>query len=191
MVMHHGREPQPHVLLVTGAPGIGKTTVIRRVAAQLEGWRLNGFFTEEIREEGARRGFRLVTFDGRESVMAHVAIPKTHRVGKYGVDLAAVDDAARLLAPDPTAQAYLVDEIGKMECLSDRFVNAMRALLLGRTPVVATVGLRGGGFIGEVKRSKACLLWEVTPADRDQLPSRIVAWLVEAAAYETPSPREP
>ncbi|MFQ5973461.1 MAG: nucleoside-triphosphatase [Alphaproteobacteria bacterium] len=177
----HSREARPHVLLLTGPPGVGKTTVIRRVAAQLEGKRLRGFYTEEIREGGDRRGFRLVSFDGKENVIAHVAVPKAQRVGKYGVDVTALDEAASLLVPDPAAQPYLVDEIGKMECLSERFVAAMRGLLAGQTPVVATVGLRGGGFIAEVKRSKECLLWEVTVANRDELPSRLVSWLAETA----------
>lgn len=184
MTMDHGRELEPRALLLTGAPGIGKTTVIRRLAEQLEGWRITGFYTEEIREEGERQGFRLVTFDGRTSVIAHVAIPKAHRVGKYGVDVAAVDEAAGLLTCDPSAQVHLVDEIGKMECLSERFVTNMRALLMGQTPVIATVGLRGGGFIAEVKRSKGCLLWEVTRANRDELPSRIAAWLTETACFK-------
>ncbi|MFZ1060598.1 MAG: nucleoside-triphosphatase, partial [Candidatus Rokuibacteriota bacterium] len=47
-----------HVLLITGNPGSGKTTVIRRVAAALSGRRLGGFYTEEIRVGGERRGFR-------------------------------------------------------------------------------------------------------------------------------------
>ncbi len=53
----------------------------------------------------------------------------------------------------------------------------MRVLVTGRTPVIATVGLHGGGFVAEVKRSKGCLLWEVTRVNRNELPSRVVAWL--------------
>lgn len=175
-------DPEPreqHVLLITGAPGIGKTTVIRRIADELTDKGLRGFYTEEMREKGERRGFRLVSFDGAAHVIAHVDFPKSHRVGKYGVDVRALDDAARLLRPDPDARVYLVDEIGKMECLSDRFVVAMRALLSGDTPLVATVGARGTGFIAEVKRRPECELWKVTHANRDDLPARILAWLAE------------
>jgi nucleoside-triphosphatase len=165
------------VLLLTGVPGIGKTTVIRRVAERLKGRRLGGFYTEEIREGGERRGFRLVGFDRTERVIAHVDFSKARRVGKYGVDVGAIDEATELLADDPAVQVYLVDEIGKMECLSERFVAAMQTLLIGPKPVVATIALRGGGFIAEAKRAAGAVIWEVTHANFDLLPSRALRWL--------------
>jgi nucleoside-triphosphatase len=178
-VMSESGKDKRHVLLITGAPGIGKTTVVRRAADGLKQKGLRGFYTEEIREDGERRGFRLVSFDGTTQIIAHVDFPKRHRVGKYGVDVAVLDDAARLLRPDSDARVYLVDEIGKMECLSERFIAAMRVLLSGRTPVIATIGAHGGGFIAEVKRRPECELWEVTRVNRDEMPARILAWLAE------------
>lgn len=88
------------VLLLTGVPRIGKTTVIRRVADRLKEKRLGGFYTEEIRGHGGRRGFRLVGFDGTERIIAHVDFPKVHRVGKYGVDVEAIDGAGDRLGLD-------------------------------------------------------------------------------------------
>jgi nucleoside-triphosphatase THEP1 len=35
------------ILLLTGAPGVGKTTVLRKVAAGLPDRRLAGFYTED------------------------------------------------------------------------------------------------------------------------------------------------
>jgi nucleoside-triphosphatase len=170
-----------HVLLITGTPGIGKTTVIRRVAEGVKAEGLRGFYTEEIRESGERRGFRLIGFDKSARVIAHVDFPKRQRVGRYGVDVQAIDEAAGLLRPDPDARIYLVDEIGKMECLSERFVAAMRVLVAGSTPIVASIGARGGGFIAEVKRMPGCELWQVTHANRDELPDHILSWLANSA----------
>src|SRR5260370_2987973 len=146
------RKSKPDVLLITGAPGIGKTTVILKVADELRRKGLRGFYTEEIREKGERRGFRMVAFDGTTHIIADIDFPKRHRVGKYGVDVQMLDDAAQLLCPDLDARVYLVDEIGRMEVLSERFAPAMRSLISNEIPVVATVGVRGDGFIAEVKR---------------------------------------
>jgi nucleoside-triphosphatase len=170
-------DPGTHILLLTGRPGIGKTTALRAIAARLRGRRLSGFYTEEIREDGERRGFRAVTLDGREATMAHVAIRSRARVSKYGVDVAVVDDLARATLARGDADAYLVDEIGKMECLSSGFVSSMQALLDVGVPVVATVGLRGGGLIAAVKRRADAECWQLSVANRDELPGRALEWL--------------
>ena len=167
-----------HVLLLTGTPGVGKTTVIRKVAGCLPERRLGGFYTEEIRKQGQRRGFRLVTFDGWAQIIAHVDFPKDHRVGRYGVDLSALDEGVEVaLALKPTVEIYLVDEIGKMECLSPCFNQAMRRLLASDKTIVATVALKGSGLIAELKRREDSPLWEVKLDNRDILPDQVLCWL--------------
>jgi nucleoside-triphosphatase len=167
-----------HVLLLTGPPGIGKTTVIRRVAEGLAGRRLGGFYTDEIRVQGQRQGFRLLTFDGRETVIAHIRHPKTYQVGKYGVDVSAIDEiVGHALKLDEHIDVYFVDEIGKMECLSRLFVAAMGKVLHFNKPVVATIALRGTGFITQVKQLPEAQLWELNHKNREDLPSSVIAWL--------------
>jgi len=166
------------ILLITGRPGAGKTTAIRAIAAALAARPLAGFYTEEIRRAGERQGFRLVTFDGRSAVMAHVDFTGRPRVGRYGVDVALLDAMAESgLAPGGPVECYLVDEIGKMECLSPRFVSALRDVLDGPLPVVATVARSGRGFIAEVKQRSDAECWELTPSNRDGLPGRALDWL--------------
>lgn len=181
------REPRPQtppsagvnrVLLLTGAPGSGKTTLVQRVASQLEDLRLAGFTTEEMRERGHRVGFRLVPFRGRARVLAHVDFTGPARVGRYGVDVAAIDAATEeSLAPDPAVDLYVIDEIGKMECFSRRFVASMRALLDSDRLVLATIARRGAGFIAEVKLRGDTEIQEVTTRSRDALPDEIVRWV--------------
>jgi nucleoside-triphosphatase len=167
-----------HAILLTGPPGIGKTTAMRRIADALSGHRTRGFITEEIRRAGQRLGFRLETFDGRSVVLARVDLRSPHRVGRYRVDVNALDllvDSA--LSVVGGADVYLVDEIGKMECLSPRFVTAMTVLLDSAHPLVATVGLRGGGLIAQAKHHSDVELWRLTRENRDEVPGRVVAWL--------------
>jgi nucleoside-triphosphatase len=169
-----------HAVLLAGAPGSGKTTLIRGVTAALRARRVCGFTTEEMRERGERLGFRIETLDGREGVLARVGLPSPHRVGRYGVDVAALDAVvASALALDPTTEAYFIDEIGRMECLSASFVAAVRALLESDRPLVATIAARGTGLIEEAKRRRDVELWTVTRENRDGLGARVLAWLRE------------
>src|SRR5262245_22442567 len=160
-----------NAILLTGRPGIGKTTVIRRVAAALRGKRIAGFYTEERRSRGSRTGFQIVTLDGRSRPMAGIDIGSPQRAGKYGVDVAAIDAVAATTLDPEAAEVFLVDEIGKMECASASFVAAVRRLLaVDRVVVVATVALKGDGLIAEVKRLTGIVLREVTAQNRDYLP---------------------
>lgn len=168
-------------LLLTGRPGAGKTTALRAAARKLRGVQPRGFYTEEIRAGRERRGFRLVTFTGDEAVIAHVDLPPP-RVGKYGVNVAAIDRFAFTLSDrSDRTSVYLVDEIGKMECLSAAFIDAVRRLLESGRPLVATVAQHGGGFIDEVKRRRDVEVWTLTHTTRDTLPDRIVAWIQGAS----------
>ena len=172
---------EPRALLLTGRPGIGKTTVLRRLADFLAGRAVGGFYTGEIRIAGRREGFEVSTFSGQVAVLAHVKTHSPHRVGRYGVDVAAFE---RTVLPEleRRAEVLLIDEIGKMECFSARFVQAVRGLLNGNAPLVATVALSGTGFIAEVKRRPDVRLWQVTTANRDELPMRLTEQVFAALA---------
>ena len=167
---------EPHVLLLTGPPGVGKTTVLCRAAAALPEMPVRGFFTREIRESGRRVGFRIETFDGRSAVFAHENVTSPHRVSRYGVELAALDPFLEELVPATSDGVTLVDEIGKMESLSVRFVTTMTELLDGPGVLVATVALRAEGFPAAVKRRSDARLWTVTRANRAELPARVADW---------------
>lgn len=168
------------ILLLTGPPGIGKTTVVRKMAEAVATRRVGGFYTEEIRVSGERKGFRLVTYGGDEAVMSHVDFDRRFRVGKYGVDIAAIDRFAdSALAGDLDVECWLVDEIGKMECLSRRFVSRMTQVLASGKPVIATVAQFGGGMIEAAKRRPDSELWGLTRSNRDELARNAIRWLVE------------
>ncbi len=184
-------KPRKQNILLTGRPGIGKTTAIMRTAEILGGRpgscgsrsaaaairSIAGFFTEEIRKSRLRVGFRAVTFGGPSCILAHLDIPGPHRVGRYGVDVAAFE---RIVLPELARPADLmvIDEIGKMECYSNRFIDSVRGLLEGPRPVVATIALQGGGFIAEAKSRADVEILEVTRESRDGLPALLVEKLL-------------
>ncbi|MCZ6875422.1 MAG: AAA family ATPase [bacterium] len=163
---------------MTGNPGVGKTTVVRTVASCLPDWHIRGFYTEEIREGGQRQGFRLVTFGEHRVILAHVDFHTPYRVSKYCVDIStfeAVVDSA--LSLNRHADVYLIDEIGKMECFSPKFITAVQTILDANQPVIAIVAKKGGGFISDVKQRADVERWEVTRENRTCLPGQAITWL--------------
>ena len=100
-----------HKILLTGSPGCGKTTAVMKIVHALNKAKIAGFYTEEIREAGRRKGFRWHRLDGRTGVLAHVDIKSPHRVGKYGVDIESFDrQAVPAIDPEITpADLFAVD----------------------------------------------------------------------------------
>ncbi len=166
-------------LLITGLPGTGKTTLMRKLTIRLAGLNPVGFLTEEIREGGLRQGFRLLSLDGKEGTLAHVGIHGRNRVGRYGVDVKGFETfLADLDLENSGAALVFIDEIGKMESMSPLFTSLVRRLLASRKTVVATVALKGGGLIAELKENPDCEIREVTPANRESLPDELARWLL-------------
>ncbi len=171
------RKNPPPRLLLTGPPQCGKTTVVRRVTKNFPG-RVAGFFTREVRVAGRRVGFEIVTLDGKIAWLSHVDFPGPHRVGKYGVDLTGLHRVALpSMEPAPGIELIVVDEVGKMECLSPRFVAAMERLWVAPLPLLVTVAAKGGGLISRLKSKEGAQLITVTPQKRDSLPETILGKL--------------
>ena len=170
-------------LLLTGSPGCGKTTVLERVAKHLGDYRLAGFLTLELREHGQRVGFEAVGLGGHRAILAHVRFQSLVSVGRYGVEPHRLVPLINqeMVRPLETVDAYLIDEIGKMECHCPQFIEAVSRLLLGPVPLVATIALRGGGFIAEVKNRPDVQVVEVTNGNRQTLPEQIAAWVKQRA----------
>lgn len=161
-------------ILITGPPAVGKTTVIRKIAAALTGPHPVGFFTAEIRDKGIRRGFELVALDGRRSVLSHVDFNSPHRVGKYGVDIAAFETFLETLnLANPAHDAVIIDEIGKMECLSAKFRMIVDRLFASDKTVIATIALTGSGLIDDIKHRPGVRIFEVTLRNRDGIVDEI------------------
>jgi nucleoside-triphosphatase len=171
--------PLPKNLLLTGSPGCGKTTVVERLADRLADLRLAGFYTAEVRQGGRRVGFEAVGWHGRRAVLARLGAPSCLRVGRYGVDPAALAPLLEdeLERPAAAVDLFFLDEIGKMEVASRRFCEAVGRVLDGPVPVVATVALRGGGLIAAVKARPDVRLVTVTQENREQLPEELEAWV--------------
>jgi nucleoside-triphosphatase len=122
-----------------------------------------GFYTQEIRRKGKRVGFGWKSLEGDSGTLAHIDIRGRLKVGRYGVNLEEFEQKVVpiLDAGREDVDLFVVDEIGKMECFSTRFVEAVKRIIRGKKKVLATVALKGGGFIGEVKKMESVRLLEL------------------------------
>jgi len=168
-----------HILL-TGRPGIGKTTVVERVLAALTSVEAGGFITREFRGPSSQRlGFEMDTLDGRRAVLAEVGLRSPYRVGKYGVNVEAIEAVGVPAIEGAIRHAGLIviDEIGKMELLSSQFRAAVLDALCAPKPVLATIPSRPHPFTDMLKQRPDATLIEVTQSTRDRLPADICARL--------------
>jgi len=151
-------------ILLTGLPGCGKTTAVLQIIHTLDLRKVTGFYTQEIRENNVRKGFRWVRLDGTNGVLAHVDIKGPFKVGKYGVDVAGFEQSVIPVLDIERfdAELYIIDEIGKMECLSKKFVGAVRRLFASDKTVLATVAEKGSGLISEVKNYPYVKIFKLT-----------------------------
>jgi nucleoside-triphosphatase len=163
-------------ILLTGLPGCGKTTAIIQIVKNLKKLKAAGFYTQEIRKDNVRKGFRWTLLDGRSGILAHVDIKGQPRVGKYGVDIASFENSVvGILNPAQTdVNFFVIDEIGKMECLSKKFITAIHQLFSSDRTVLATVAYTGSGLISEVKDYPATKLFCLTRENRNRIVAEVL-----------------
>lgn len=168
------------VCLLTGKPSTGKTSLIKQALAEIK-VKAGGFYTEEIRSQGTRQGFRLVTLDGQTATLAHVDIHSPHRVSKYGVDVDRLEQVG-VAALRRTAQEFdlvVIDEIGKMELLSEKFRDTVMEIIDSGKKVLGTIMLQANPFADAIKRKPQVNLLTVTPENRQQVLAEVLRWLKE------------
>lgn len=166
-------------MLLTGRPGIGKTTVIRRVIESIGAENCAGFYTEEVREGGGRLGFDVVTTGGRRGALARLG-SRPPRVGRYSVDVASFERygvAALEAAMRHDDRLLIIDEIGKMELLSERFRDILAALFAPANPraILGSVMTARHPLVDALRASGEVEVLAVTLASRDGLPGELLA----------------
>ncbi len=166
-------------IFLTGAPSSGKTTVIRKVIAELA-FPAKGFYTEEERANGKRVGFLMNTLDGKRGYLGHQNIASEFYIRRYGVSIENIETiAAPSITPADERTVIIIDEIGKMECFSEKFRETALAALDASNVVLGTITYGGDDFIMGIKRRDDIEIYEVTPDNRDILPDLILKKVVE------------
>ncbi|KAF7129810.1 hypothetical protein RHSIM_Rhsim10G0195900 [Rhododendron simsii] len=179
--------------LVTGSPGVGKTTLIIKVLECLKtshpNLKVQGFYTREVREGSERVGFEVVTLDGRRGPLASTtnSSPESLRwptVGKYKVDLASFESLALPeLQVNENTDLFVIDEVGKMELYSSSFFPAVLKVLESNIPVLASIPIPKAGRdvpgVARLRNHPGATVFTLNTVNRDAVKERVYSLLVE------------
>uniref|UniRef100_A0A7R9TM31 AAA+ ATPase domain-containing protein n=1 Tax=Prasinoderma coloniale TaxID=156133 RepID=A0A7R9TM31_9VIRI len=184
-------------LLVTGSPGVGKTTAVLAAAraAAAAGKTIGGFCTEEERSrpDGPRTGFAVAALDvcgspGERGTLAREG-RGPHAVGKWAVDVDSFELAALPTltgSTRATVDLLVIDEVGKMELFSTRFAPAVETALDDHAGprVVATIPTPRYGrtvpFVEAIRARDDVALVKLTKANRDAAAAALADVLTRA-----------
>jgi nucleoside-triphosphatase len=170
-------------LFLTGQPGVGKSTIVRRLHEHLtaKGLRTGGMLSGEIREGGVRVGFEILDLQtGRKGTLAHVRQPSGPRIGKYTVNLEDLKSvgAGSILTAVSSCDAVFIDEVGPMELKSDEFKAAVVRALGSPKPLIGTIHRSASDpLVDQIKSEAHTTLVEVTYKNRDTLFAELEAQL--------------
>jgi nucleoside-triphosphatase len=176
---------QKRVLLLTGNPGVGKTTVLTKTveALKAEGISVGGMISREAREGNVRVGFEIIDLtNNKHGWLAHINQRTGPQVGKYHVNLEDMENigATAIAEAAEKCDVIAIDEIGPMELFSQKFKQAVKQALESRKVVLAVVHAKARDqLINEVKRREDAEIFTVTLANRDSLPEELIKQALE------------
>lgn len=167
-------------LLLSGAPGVGKTTIIKQTIDIVKR-KAGGFYTREIRQRGERQGFEIVTLDGASVILAHVNIDSPYRVSKYGIDIKNLDliGVAALRRAIRDCDIVVIDEIGKIELFSEAFRETVVEALDSRKKLLGTIMFAHHPWADKIKKDFRVLVRNVTTENRHYIYKELITWLEE------------
>lgn len=166
-------------ILLTGHPGAGKTTAVRKIL-ELTKEHCGGFYTREVLSNDSRVGFEIITLDGETVALAtknqDISFAAEITFGAYKVNL----DAINVVAVPSIERAVkekrivVIDEIGPMEIFSEAFRKmVMTVLNLSNVLVFGTIVERPNPFADLVKAHPRAIVKTITIENREELTSNI------------------
>ena len=99
-------------------------------------------------------------------------------MGKYGVNGVALEKvgipAIEKAIADPEIKIIVIDEIGKMEMMSERFCEVVIEAMDSDKPIIVTLHKKSRSpLLQDVRRRDDIRILEVTPVNRNLLPYKI------------------
>jgi nucleoside-triphosphatase len=155
-------------ILLMGSPGVGKTTLIKKLSEIFKEFNAAGFYTVEIMEDGVQKGAEVISLYGENRVLCHTNLKSKHSVGRYKVDVKGFEDLLdSIFSREKKKGVFFIDEIGKTECVSRKFNKLILELLESDKPVIATISDKGTGLINEIKKRDDVEVFDINSDNRE------------------------
>jgi nucleoside-triphosphatase len=161
-------------LLLTGAPGSGKTTALLKFLDQIRN--KQGFVTTEILDNGIRTGFQAVASNGQQTMLASLYSGSEVRISKYGIEIQEFEKFLNLLPAIEPRHLLYIDAIDQMELCSDRFKKLTSLYLSQPNPFAGTISQAySDKFTKEVLAREDILVITITPGAKDKINELLVS----------------
>jgi nucleoside-triphosphatase len=163
-------------ILITGRPGCGKSSLIEKLIREMRDKKISGLITPEIREGNRRLGFKIIDLNSKEEeILASVDFKSERKVSKYGVNIDGINKIIdKFLETFESSDFAIVDEIGKMELLSEKFREIIEMILNSNKKVIASITLAKDPFIERIKRRKDVEIFYLERKNFDQIFNEIL-----------------
>jgi nucleoside-triphosphatase len=172
---------------ITGMPSVGKTQTLLKIIEKIEksGYTIQGMITEPIFEKKKRVGFYVTDWQTKEKkVFAHLDFNTKDKVGSYGIELKVLEEigvpAIEKAIEDEEVDIIIIDEIGKMEMLSELFCETVTDALDSDKPILVTLHKKSRTpLLQDIRRRDDIRILEVTAVNRNLLPYKIEKIMAE------------
>ncbi|MEX0568708.1 MAG: NTPase [Candidatus Njordarchaeota archaeon] len=177
-------------IFLTGKPGSGKSTLLIQIAEELRtrGLKIKGIICPEIRIKGKRWGFKVIVYPtGEEEILASIKIKTGPKISKYGVNISGFEKigvkALSEALEDPNIDIIIIDEIGKMELLSEKFIKTTRKILNSPKITIGVLGMTPHPLVKEIRTRQDTIIInikrETTPKERNQIKKKIIETILK------------
>ena len=170
------------VIVVTGAVGVGKTTVCEKVIriARSQGHSCGGVIARKARNED------IIIEDVQTGETRVLASPgdkhEGPRTAKYSFSPEGIEFGIRAIDRGIASDILVVDELGHLELRGEGFTRAIEQIIAGKTKICIVVIRKGllSSFLPRL--GAAASVFETTVENRSQLPGEIARALPRAVS---------
>jgi nucleoside-triphosphatase THEP1 len=141
------------IIILTGAPGVGKSTAVIHAARALKdrGLNVGGIVSRELRTNNIRVGFEFIDLNTNDARVLASITGKGPKIGKYFVDLAGCRFAAeRLNGAIKNSDVIICDEIGPIVVIHQKLQHPLIDQFKKKSSLIINLDLENRAKVNQI-----------------------------------------